>query len=1339
MSPSGEPRLQISSIFQGGYEILAELGTGSYGRVYKARQLSTSQEVAIKILRLRPDDGVADIAVQTDRFRREMRLCAGLAHPNIVRLIDSGESDEGILYTVFEFVPGSTLRAVLAEEGKLGLREVIHLMGQVLDALSCAHARGVVHRDLKPENIMVTKTGARRNALVLDFGLGGLAREARDWELPRITATGELMGTPCYAAPEQLRGEPASTRSDLYSWGLIFLECLTGELAVSGASAHEVIVKQIGPDPIPIPAWVRKQRIGRLLEAVTAKQIEKRDVTVEGLLQALGLSEFDELQDADVVVKSQPLPAGERRQLTLVCCRLGITRVDGGPTDLEEVDALLHAQHAIIGELAGRSGGHIAGIMADRVLLAFGYPHAHEDDARRAARTALAIAAEADRADARLQSDRGLRVEARFGIHTGLVIARELRQMSRSSLDQLIGPTPQLAAALAERAAPGEVLVSIDTHRLLRGEIAGEAVGALALSELSGSLPTFRLVHRLAATSGLDTVPATRETPLVGRAKQLDELLAAWTQASLGKAGIVLIRGEPGLGKSRLVRELRRHVPAASWFVGRCVLENQGTPLRPIADLLSRLDEPIESLLARHGFDLAETMPLFEGLLSLVSSGRYPPLSHSRERQKELTLNALLALLMKMAEAQPRVLAFEDLHWADPTTLEFVGLLVHEIGSAQVLEGQPCRLCAVFTARPEFEPPWPTENVAMMHLSRLGNEHVEEMITAGLAHGRALPKPLVDEIIRRADGIPLFIEEVTRVLMDAEATGKIDDASEPPAIIPSTLRDLLTARLDGLQAGVKDTVQLAAVVGREFRYEVLKAVSRKEEDALREDLSDLTNSGLIFHRRSVRSESYVFKHALLRDTAYELMVRSRRHVLHGRVANTLQQRFPDIARHRPEILAQHFERGGQIETAVEYWIQAGDRALRRAAYIEATHQLEHGLTLVRSAAESPRRDKLEIELLTILGTVFFSTKGYSADEVERTFARARELCEKLREEVPAKVLVGIMGVHLTRGDRAATLALLPLFEALARRDDPVSAITGHATLGLTTFFQGDFVAARDHLSVAKPYYGTEEFQQYAKAWGYDGGLLIHAYLMSTLWYLGYPDQAEALRREMVAHAEAAGDPYSMLIALSFSTTITLRRGDTAATLDLAMQVMARSTAEKLYVWMAAALLAQGGALLQQGEVDTAIAQMRQGLDIYRSIGLYVSYGFYLTYLAEAYAAAGNAAEGLAVAEEGLSLCRERLARFPEAEFLRLKGDLQVVQGDMDAATNTLQQALDVARQDHAKSVELRAALAMSRVLQLRGSIDEAGSLLGGVYNWFTEGFETKDLRDAKALLTDLRR
>src|SRR5438876_2498218 len=479
MTSAREPSLTIGSIFQGGYEIVSQLGAGRFGWVYKARQLSTGQDVAIKILRLLLDDTAADVENQSARFRREMRLCAGLSHPNIVKLIDSGEADDGMLYAVFEHVPGTTLREVLAAEGKLSVPDTIHLMMQVLDALACAHARGVVHRDLKPDNIMVTRTGVRRNALVLDFGLGGFTQEAESWALPRITQTHEMMGTPCYAAPEQLRGEPPTTRSDLYSWGLIFLECLTGELAVGGGSGPDVIMRQLGPEPVPIPAWLCKQRLGRLLAIVTAKLVEKRDVTIEGLLEALGTIQVSERPPAPEAARPGALPEGERRQLTVVSCRLTVAPREGRALDLEEVDEVLHAQHAVYGELAASSGGQMAGVLADRVLLVFGYPRTREDDARRAARTALAVAAEAARAATRLADEQGLRLEVRIGVHTGLVVVRELRQATYQGLYDLVGLTPQVAARLDEQAEPGQVLVSGDTQRLLRGEVAVEPAGEI--------------------------------------------------------------------------------------------------------------------------------------------------------------------------------------------------------------------------------------------------------------------------------------------------------------------------------------------------------------------------------------------------------------------------------------------------------------------------------------------------------------------------------------------------------------------------------------------------------------------------------------------------------------------------------------------------------------------------------------------------------------------------------------------------------------------------------------------------------------------------------------------
>src|SRR5262249_9487815 len=356
------------------------------------------------------------------------------------------------------------------------------------------------------------------------------ATDAADWQLPRLTATREMMGTPCYAAPEQLRGEPPSTRSDLYSWGLILLECLTGELAVGGASAHEVILRQLGPDPIAIPDWLRGQRLGRLLQVLTAKQVEKRDVTIDGLLETLDRLAPRELQDAPTVVRADALPEGERRQLPIMCCLLTVSSLDGQRLELEELDELLHAQHAIYAEQAARNGGQIAGVMADRVLLVFGYPQAHEDDARRAARTALRIVDAVALSSARLERERRRRMQVRIGVHTGLVIVRELRQGPDRGLYDVVGLTPQIATQLGERASPGEALVRLDTERLLRREIGSAPMGELELGEVCGRVRAFRLTGEERLAAGLETGAPTGETPLVGRSEQLKQLLESWQQ-----------------------------------------------------------------------------------------------------------------------------------------------------------------------------------------------------------------------------------------------------------------------------------------------------------------------------------------------------------------------------------------------------------------------------------------------------------------------------------------------------------------------------------------------------------------------------------------------------------------------------------------------------------------------------------------------------------------------------------------------------------------------------------------------------------------------------------------
>jgi class 3 adenylate cyclase/tetratricopeptide (TPR) repeat protein len=1005
---------------------------------------------------------------------------------------------------------------------------------------------------------------------------------------------------------------------------------------------------------------------------------------------------------------------------------------------LEEFDERLHAEQAVCAEVAARAGGHLVAVMADRCLLAFGYPQAHEDDARRAARAALEIAAEVERASARLQAERGLRIETRVGVHTGLVVARELRRANRFGLDDLVGLTPQITLALGEQAKPGEVLASLPTQRLLRGEIDAFAAGELKLPDLSESLPVFRLSAPQRKSVTLETT--LPETLLVGRANQLKELFEAWNHAQSGRPRVVFMRGEPGIGKSRLLRELRRQVGAGGWLECRCLEGNRSVPLRPFIDLLSSVNEPLESLLSRYGFDLAETLPLFEELLSQYGSGHPESLPYSRERQKELTLNALVTLLFKMADTSPQVLAIEDLHWADPTTLELASLIVQEVHAAEALQGHPgCHLCVVFTARPEFDAPWSTVDTVMIQPPRLAREEVEAMINAGLSHERSLSKATIEEIIRRADGIPLFVEEVTRVLLEGGAPKS--DAAELAGrlvpTIPSTLRDLLTARLDGLSPSAKETAQLASVIGREFRYEVLKATSSKEEPALLEDLRNLSQGGMVFRRRSVRSETYAFKHALVCETAYESLVRSVRQDLHGRVANVLRQRFHDVEQNRPEVLAQHLEAAGEIHSAADYCHRAGSRAMKRGAYVEAAQQLEHGLALLGMEPESSDRDQLEVELLTTLGTVQFSTKGYGSKDVEQTFSRARDLGERLGREVSPKVLTGIMGVYFTRSDRESTAALLPIFQELAGRSDPVSAITGHATLGLAALFEGNLMRARECLEVARRYYGTDEFQTFARAWGYDGGMLIYAWQMIALWQLGYPDQAEGLRREMMSIAEASKEPYSLLLALSFGTTLTDYRGDTAATLELAGRLMTLSTEQRLYAWLASAMIAQGGTLLGSGDAEGAIAQISQGLDLFRAAGVMLSYSWFLPDLAAAYGAAGKISEGLATVHEGLSRCEKELLRFQEPELWRVKGELELREDNTSDAEASFRRAIEISQARHAKSFELRAAMGLSRLLRQRGRVEDARSLLVHIYNWFAEGFETRDLRNARGALASL--
>jgi class 3 adenylate cyclase/predicted ATPase len=1055
-------------------------------------------------------------------------------------------------------------------------------------------------------------------------------------------------------------------------------------------------------------------------------------------------------------------PEAERRQLTVLFCDLVDSTVMASQLDPEEWREVVRGYQDTCAKVIARFEGHIAQYLGDGLLVYFGYPQAHEDDAPRAVRAGLGIVEAMGRLNMRLTQERGVPLAVRLGIHTGLVVVGEVGGGTRQ--EQLaLGETPNLAARLQAMAAPNTLVISATTSQLLGGFFACQSLGAHLLKGFAQPVEVYQISYESTARSRLEAAGSTSLTPLVGREPEVALLRERWAQVKEGVGQVVLLSGEAGIGKSRLVQVLTEQVASEpqAWLTPcQCSPYYQNSALYPMIDLLERVtlrferEEPpsqklgkLEGFLVQYGLPLAEAVPLLAALLSLPLSADYAPLTVSSEQQKQKTLHALLTIMLRIAAQQPVLFVMEDLHWVDPSTLELLSLLVDQ--------GPTARILALLTFRPDFSPPWTGRaHLTQVTLTRLPRRQATEL-TGRVAHGKALPPEVIAQIVAKTDGVPLFVEELTKMVLES---GLLQEQEEryvltgplPPLAIPTTLHDSLMARLDRL-ATVKAMVQLGATLGREFTYELLQAVSPWDEDTLHRGLQQLVAGEFLYQQGLPPQATYVFKHALIQEAAYQSLLKTTRQQSHQRIAQVLAERFPGTAETQPELLAHHYTEAGLNAQAVGYWQQAGQRALARSANVEAIGHLTRGLGILTTLPDTPERAQQELAMQTTLGPALAVTKGHAAPEVLHAYARARELCQQVGETPHLfQVLRGLWYFYLFRMELQTARELGEHLLTLAQQvGDPALRLEGHRALANTLNYLGEFVASQAHFAQAIALYDPQQHHAHAFRYGEDPGVVCCAYAGVTLWWLGYPDQALQRSHEALTLARELAHPYSLGYALFWAALLHQFRGEGQLTHERAEALIALATEHGFALWIAGGTVMRGWALSQrshepgagQRQGEEGIAQIHQGLAAWGATGAKVIRPYGLTLLAKASAQVGQCEVGLTLLAEALAVIDETGERRWEAELYRLKGELLLTRSaEYDTeAERCFRQALDMARRQQAKSWELRAAMSLARLWQQQGKRAEAQALLAPIYGWFTEGFDTADLQEAKALLEELGR
>jgi class 3 adenylate cyclase/tetratricopeptide (TPR) repeat protein len=1072
---------------------------------------------------------------------------------------------------------------------------------------------------------------------------------------------------------------------------------------------------------------------------------------------------------SDVLVPNQDRacverPSAERRQLTVMACELIGLAALSGRLDPEDLRLVTTAAHRFCAELAGRHGGYIARYLDDVLIVYFGDPEAHEHDAEQAVRAALALAGAASQADGELDP----RLRIRIGIASGIVVVGNELAAGLMKERTAVGEAPNLAMRLRAVAGAGGVVVDRRTRRLIGGLFEYRDLRSVALDGYSERIDAWQVLQPSPAESRFDAKQDAAPTPIAGREEELALLMRRWNQARSGAGGVVLITGEPGIGKSRLAAALSESLEGDEHVQTQyfCSPQHTDSALFPVIAQLRRSaklspeDPPertldkVRSLLtpealylhlghenepkfamptasSREAFPTEQEVALVTDLLS-VPTDRYQVSGISQQRRKELTLETITASLTTFGAVRPVLVLLEDAHWADPTTLELLALLIERVHAMRVL--------IVITARPEFSGSWPQHShVTTLVLRRLSRKESAEVVDRVL-RGKALPQEALAQILARGDGVPLFLEELTKTLLESGVLQERQDGyvlTTPllASTIPSTLHGSLFARLDRIPEA-RQLAQIGAVIGREFSYALLHAVADPPRgEHLRTVLDQLVASQLMSSRGVAPDAIYAFKHVLVQGVAYDSLLRERRQALHARIAAVLEEKFVDIVAQQPEVLAYHCAHAGLTEKAVTYWLNAGRQSAAQSATVEAVSRFRKGLDLLANLPDGPERGRRELELQRFLGGVLFACKGQAAPEAGQAWTRAAEICEQLGDaSALAQVLNGLCSYHLGRCELVTARRIAEdLMRLSQRRNDPTCQSFAHRSLGICSYMLGEFASAKGHfeLSLDAP------LAQNSLA-PIDPRVTALSYLAADLFLLGYPDQAVLRSNEALDLSRGLRHPHSLTFALTWAVGFDLIRRAEAVALERVAELISLATDQGFPVWLATAKVMLGRALAASNESEKGLAPAREGLADLKATGVLSWQTFNLGLVAQihAYAARGN--EALVLADRALEVAELTGERWFEAELHRLKGEWTAChRSDQVKAQECFLRGIAVAREQNAKSWELRAALSLARLWRDQEKRTQARALLSPIYDFFTEGFHTPDLEEARALLESL--